>query len=59
MWVRVLDRFGGRSVVPFGSLLGVFGAPWGHFGPPLAALGKLGGDLGAIWVYLLGEFGIP
>ena len=59
MRVRILDRFWGHFWVPFGSLLGVFWAPWGHFGPHLAALGELGGDLGAIWVYLLGGFGIP
>ena len=51
--------FWGRSGVAFGSLLGAFWTPWGHFGPPWAALGELGGDLGAIWAHLLGGFGIP
>ena len=49
----------GSLWVAFGSPLGAFWAPWGHFGPPLAALGGLGGALGAIWVSLLGGFGIP
>ena len=59
MQVRILDRFWGHSGVPFGSLLGAFWAPWGHFGPPWAALGELGGDLGAIWAHLSGGLGVP
>ena len=59
MRVRILDRFRGHSGVPFGSLLGAFWAPWGHFGPPWAALGELGGDLGAICAHLLGGLGVP
>ncbi len=61
MRVRILDRFWGHSGVAFGSLLGAFWAPWGHFGPPLAwqPWGGLGGALGAIWASLLGGFGIP
>ena len=52
MRVRVLDRFWGRSRVPFGSLLGSLWGPlgilWAPFGALWSPLGSLGVPLGAL-----------
>jgi hypothetical protein len=62
VWVRFLYRFWGGFGVPFGSLLGSFGRPWGPLWADLGSLGRLWGsiglalaDFGGLW----GTFGGP
>ena len=50
MRVRVLEWFGGRFGVPFGSLLGSFWEFFGHLGTTWAPFGGPLGCLCVLWV---------